>query len=86
MNLPQKDVPLISIISRLVEQKGFDLIAEQMDELMKEDIQMIILGTGEERYERLFSHMEERFPEKVRAKIYFDLDLAQKSTVAVICF
>ncbi|HOQ17841.1 MAG: glycogen synthase GlgA [Epulopiscium sp.] len=78
LNLPQKDVPLISIISRLVEQKGFDLIAEQMDELMKEDIQMIILGTGEERYERLFSHMEERFPEKVRAKIYFDLDLAQK--------
>ncbi|HOA80363.1 MAG TPA: glycogen synthase GlgA [Defluviitaleaceae bacterium] len=78
LNLPEIDVPIISIVSRLVEQKGFDLIAQQLNELMQEDIQLIVLGTGEERYESLFSYMEASFPQKVSAKIFFDLDLAQK--------
>lgn len=78
LNLPQVDVPVISIVSRLVDQKGFNLIAEKVNELMNEDIQIVVLGTGEEKYERLFSYMEENFPQKVRAKIFFNLNLAQK--------
>lgn len=78
LNLPQRDVPVIGIVSRLVDQKGFNLIAEQINELMKEDIQLIVLGTGQEGYENLFIYMEKTFPDKVRAKILFNLNLAQK--------
>lgn len=78
MGLPPVDVPLIGIVSRLVDQKGFNLIGEKLEDLMKEDIQLIVLGTGQEKYEKLFTYMEDIFPQKVKANILFNLDLAQK--------
>ncbi len=78
LGLPQKDVPIIAIISRLVEQKGLDLIAVAMEELIGKDIQLVVLGTGESRYENLFKHMAWRSPDKVSANICFSDELAQR--------
>ena len=52
---------LIGIVSRLTDQKGFDLIDYMMEELCQDDIQLVVLGTGEERYENMFRHFEFTF-------------------------
>ncbi|PRX18826.1 starch synthase [Orenia metallireducens] len=79
MGLPiREDVPVISLISRLVEQKGLDLIAAVIDELLQENIQLIILGTGEYVYEEMFKEVGWRYPNKVSANIRYDSNLAQK--------
>lgn len=78
LGLPITDVPVIGLISRLVEQKGFDLIEAAAEKILGNDLQFVVLGTGEERYERLFKSLDERFPEKVSANITFNVDLAQK--------
>ncbi len=79
LNLPiRNDVPIISVISRLVDQKGLDLISVAMEELISKDIQFVVLGTGEGRYENLFKHMAWRAPDKVSANIFFNEELAQQ--------
>jgi len=70
------DVPLIGIISRLVDQKGFDLLAQISDRLLSLDLQMIILGTGEERYHRLFEELKKKYPRKISVNLRFDNPLA----------
>lgn len=75
--LPQKpNVPLIGIISRLADQKGFDLIAGCIDDLMKEDLQIVVLGTGEPKYHQLFAELGKKYPEKMGVNITFDNALA----------
>lgn len=69
---------VIGMVSRLVDQKGFDLIAEAMSELLEMDVQLILLGTGEEKYEILFRQNAWYHPQKVSANILFDNDLAHK--------
>jgi len=79
LGLPVRaDVPMIGIISRLVEQKGFDLVSVAMNEILSKDVQLVILGTGDSRFEGMFKHMAWVSPDKVSANIYFDEDLAQK--------
>lgn len=79
LGLPQKpNEPVIGIISRLVDQKGFDLIAAVLYELLQLDLQLVILGTGEYRYEELFKSAAKDFPEKVSPNIKFDNILAQR--------
>lgn len=78
LNLPVCDTPMISIISRLVDQKGIELVGQAMDELMKKDIQLVVLGTGDGRYEHLFKYYAYKHPDKVSANILFDDTLAQK--------
>ena len=79
MGLPQdENVPVVSIISRLVPQKGLDLIKEAIDDIMKEDLQFVILGTGNEEYEEMFKEVADKYPNKVAANITYDVDLAQK--------
>ena len=79
LNLEHKEnVPLISMVSRLTSQKGLDLLFESFDELMKKDIQIIFLGTGEQWYEDQIRDLEHRWPEKVVAKIEFSSSLAHK--------
>ena len=73
-----EDIPMIGLISRLVDQKGLDLIACVFNEIMSEDIQFVILGTGDEKYERLFGEAMQRYPGKVSANIRFDNILAHK--------
>lgn len=79
LGLPQKDVPMLSVISRLADQKGINLIIEAMYDLVgRDDIQVVILGTGDGRYEHLFKELAYRYPDKVSANIMFDDTLAQR--------
>lgn len=73
-----KDIPMIGIISRLVDQKGFDLISEVMDDIMNLDLQMVILGTGDNKYEKMFKYYAEKYPTKISCNIYFSNDLSKK--------
>ena len=73
------DVPLLSIISRLASHKGLDIIEGCIyDIVASHDIQLVILGKGEERYEQFFTYLQERFPQKVRALITYDRDLSKR--------
>ncbi|MPM32099.1 Glycogen synthase [bioreactor metagenome] len=72
------DIPLVGIVSRLVSQKGLDLISYIMPEIMREDIQMVILGTGEHQYQSMFNYYASIYPNKVSANITFDSALAQQ--------
>jgi starch synthase len=69
-------VPVIGIVSRLADQKGFDLIEEKLEDLMKLDLQIVVLGSGEKKYEELFTKAAKTFKKKVGAHIGFDEDLA----------
>ena len=71
-------IPVIGIISRLAEQKGFDLITAAMDNLMKEGVQLIILGTGDEKYHLLLGSLVKKYPGQIGLKIAFDNTLAHK--------
>lgn len=62
---------LIGIVSRLTDQKGFDLLAAALDDLCNDNVQIIILGTGDEKYENLFRHYAWKYPDKVAAEIYY---------------
>jgi len=70
--------PLIGIVSRFVDQKGFDLIAERAHELMKEDLVLVILGTGEQKYEDLFRALAAAYPGRVGLRIAYDNAIAHK--------
>jgi starch synthase len=70
--------PTIAIISRLADQKGFDLIAEKAHELMQENLVLIALGTGERRYEDLFRTLAKAYPGRVGVKIAYDNTIAHK--------
>ncbi|MDH4156404.1 MAG: glycogen synthase GlgA [candidate division Zixibacteria bacterium] len=70
--------PLIGVISRLVDQKGFDLVAAVADRLFEEDVQMIVLGSGAEMYHKFFQYLEQKYPDKCRAYLTFDDDLAHR--------
>lgn len=77
--LPQEPLgPVIGIVSRFVDQKGFDLIAEKAHELMKEDLVLVVLGTGDRKYEKLFSALAAAYPGRVGLKIAYDNALAHK--------
>ncbi|TLS37513.1 glycogen synthase GlgA [Pseudalkalibacillus caeni] len=76
------ETPMIAIITRLVEQKGIDLILHVLDQIMRLDVQLVVLGTGEEKYERAFREAEQRYPGKLSAHIYFDDNLARKMYAA----
>jgi glycogen/starch synthases, ADP-glucose type len=69
---------MIAIVSRLVWAKGFDLIAEVLDEILADDVQMVVLGTGEDKYESMFRVAGHRHPGKLSANIFFDEALAHK--------
>ena len=78
LGLPVKDVPMISIISRLVDQKGINLVIDAINELVSKDIQFVVLGTGDGRYEHILKEFECRYPDKISANIMFDGNLAKK--------
>ena len=79
LNLPvNKDIPMIGLVSRLTHQKGCDLIIKILDELLKEDVQIVILGTGDYMYEESFKSFSARYPSKLSANIRFSNELAHK--------
>jgi starch synthase len=71
-------VPLMGIVSRLVDQKGFDLIAEAVEEITSLNLRLMILGMGQKKYHDLFAHIASRNPEKVGVRLAFDNRLAHQ--------
>ena len=70
---------MIGIVSRLTDQKGFDLIAYVLEEILSLDaIQMVVLGTGEERYENMFRYFDWKYNDKISANIYYSDELSHK--------
>lgn len=74
----EKDTLLIGVVSRLTQQKGFQLVEIIMDALMERDVQVVVLGTGEAEIENSFKYFNWVYPEKFKAIIDFDIELAQK--------
>jgi starch synthase len=70
--------PVLGIVSRFADQKGFDLIAAIAKDLMLEDVILTVLGTGERRYEELFETLANEFPGRVGVRIGYDNELAHK--------
>lgn len=69
---------LIGIVSRLTDQKGLDLIQGVMDEMCSDDMQLIVLGTGDEKYENMFRHYDWKYHDRVSAQIYYSDELSHK--------
>ena len=73
---PARRRPLVAMISRMVDQKGFDLLADLADELPRLDATFILLGSGERRYEDLWLGLAARHPDRIAARIGFDEPLS----------
>ena len=78
MNLPVRDVPVIGIISRLVNQKGFDVVAEAIGDLLQMDIQMVLLGSGEPWTHFFFGDIAALYPQKFACRIGYDHALSHR--------
>ena len=81
----KKDTPLLVMITRLASQKGIDLLLAILDELLMEDIQLVILGTGEKEYENALIEAEKRH-DNLKALITFDRVLSKKMYAAADIF
>ena len=77
---------MIGIVSRLTDQKGFDLIDYVIEEICAEDTQLVVLGTGEEKYENLFRHFAWKYPDRVSANIYYSNERSHKIYAACDAF
>lgn len=86
--LPERaDVPLLSIISRLVSHKGLDIITDMVENLLAhKEAQLVVLGKGDDRYEQFFKDLERRYPDRVRALLRYDRDLAKRIYAATDIF
>ncbi len=79
LNLPEKpDTPIISMVSRLVSHKGLDLVTAVIEDLLRDDVQVVILGTGDSHFEGYFRDLAYRYPDKLSANIVFNGDLSRK--------
>jgi starch synthase len=71
-------LPVIGIVSRFAAQKGFDLIAQIMDRLAREDMIVVALGNGDRQYEEMFLRLQKQFPQKIAVRVAYDNSLAHK--------
>lgn len=72
------DIPVVALISRLVAHKGLDLIDFVSRELMESNMQMVVLGTGDQKFEELFYRLQYYYPDKISVKVAFDSKLASQ--------
>jgi starch synthase len=87
VGLPVRDdVPLIGFISRLVDQKGVEILSAALDRIFARDVQFVMLGTGEKRYEEIYGALPKRFPNKAAVFLKFDAALAQRIYAATDIF
>ncbi|MBI4837465.1 MAG: glycogen synthase [Candidatus Portnoybacteria bacterium] len=73
-----KQIPILGMVSRLAIQKGIDLLMEIFEDLMAQNLQLIVLGTGMDKYEDFFGKMTRKFPQKFCANLLFDEKLARQ--------
>lgn len=80
LGLPlREDTFMIGIVSRMTDQKGFDLISYMMDEMLGTcDIQFVVLGTGENQYENMFHHFQNKYPDRLASYIGYSEERAHK--------
>ena len=78
LGLPVKDVPMIAMISRLVSHKGLELVKTVAEDILHEDIQFVLLGTGDFGYEEYFKDLGRRYEGKASINIAFNNDLSRK--------
>ena len=79
LGLPvREDVPVVAMISRLVAHKGLDLVRAAIEELLADDVQFVLLGTGDSEYESYFKDLANRYKGKVVSIIAFNGDLSRK--------
>jgi starch synthase len=71
-------LPLIGIVSRFAAQKGFDLIAQIMYRLAREEVTIVALGAGDRQYEEMFLRLNKQFPHKIAVKVAYDNAIAHK--------
>ena len=72
------EVPIIAMVTRMVSHKGLNIVREAFDELMKEDIQFVILGSGDRTYEEFFDHMQVKYAGRVSSCHGFVPELSRK--------
>jgi len=77
---------MICIVSMLTDQKGLDLVDYVIEEICAEDVQLVVLGTGEEKYEHLFRHFEWKYHDRVSANIYYSNERSHKIYAACDAF
>ncbi len=73
---PELSRPLIGIVSRMVDQKGFDILFECIDNLLKEDIYLVVLGQGKFEYEYHFKELQKQYPAKIKVFVEFNIRLS----------
>ena len=77
--LPVRDkTPLIGLVARLVDQKGIDLLINALPHLIKQEVQLVILGSGERRYEQQLQQWQQWHPDKISVQIGYDESLAHR--------
>jgi len=72
------DAPVIAMVSRLASHKGFDLVLAVFDEMMRDDVQFILLGTGDPVYEGFFREAARRYPGRVSVNLTYDRALSKQ--------
>lgn len=87
LGLPvRSDLPLIVMITRLTEGKGVDLVLHVFEEMLSLDVQFVLLGTGDKKYEQIFSDLASRNSDRARALIKFDRVLSKRMYAAADIF
>ena len=76
LSLPSDGSAVMGMIGRLFEQKGFDLVAQSIDELLRRDVQLVILGTGREEFHKMLQRVQQANPHKIAVAFAFDNTLA----------
>jgi starch synthase len=74
----QPDIPLLGVVGRLAHQKGFDILAEKINEICSMNLQFVLLGTGDEVYHKLMHDIAKKYPKKTSINIKFDAILAKR--------
>lgn len=79
LGLPERsEVPVLAVISRLAEQKGIDLVAEVLDDILAQEVQFVLLGTGEAALHQAFERLKARHPTRIGLTLGFDVALSHK--------
>ena len=86
LGLPVRDVPMIAVVSRVVQHKGYDIMIESLKELLNEDIQFVQLGIGDLHYINRFYLLKDKFPNKISINNVFDEYLAKRIYAAADLF